>query len=617
MNSVTINNVAFKPLDAINGIGETNFIEVSSGASAGTMRILTTDPRIAKGVEWDGLDTPLTITLASDPPAGIPQADSQITLRVMPKLINPISIPNNINGDVVYEIVCHDSRAEFVDLGPHGDGLKRAANKNPVVAKGFNVVQHNSVALQVYYAWSLFNGGPWAWSEIVNFINQNHLPAARQLETAPQPVGETIWPKVYIPQQIMFSGITVDKVIDAIAAHMFCIVGYNFTTNKLMLWLPGDTSVANTALITKWGPRQLNNNNSAYMEKNLKQMPSAYLCCFPCVNYPSAFPVYTYQAPTQAQIRAGQKLLGDGPVMPLHLGHYFIGENNFSLTAQAIAKEIAFRANNLASINVGVSIYPGIVPFELDGNIRNIRWDFGRNGCTTTIRTGNDRICSPFEIVTRNMDMIANSTVNGLRTQVMGNPTGKTIIPIETAVIRKQVPPLKVTGFGAGGRQDWLNGLWLNSGAKMNSCCVWEHHGYDSWHNTVKTVDGTLRNTYNFYREAWIWYCTDISVLWGPTVAKAIAAIELNLGEPGHKDCWVMTESPPYNTSDTTNELLAYGPQNTVLNAGCTMNDGTVEFIQMIFYYEGDCPSEFGIAVSLGSDDVCDYEDYDDGADNV
>ena len=254
----------------------------------------------------------------------------------------------------------------------------------------------------IFYTSTLNGSSEWTWT--------NALEAA-PLEMVAAQFSGSILPTSWKPRNLIFDQIPKANAIDQVAGMLYAVVGFDWTTGKVILYPPDTMTTANGTVKTA---AEVNKIAGRATVRHSMRYAGVYKATFRSVNLDADDP-FTNRAYEKSTTVAG----GDsGVTQPLFIGEYVAIRRSSAWVNQAeldiVAADMASRASLSQRASLDERKYAGIWPFKPDGAIRGILWESGRKGATTTIRLNDDRDWSPMDDTKRAIEAVSNSLVIGL-----------------------------------------------------------------------------------------------------------------------------------------------------------------------------------------------------------
>ena len=229
------------------------------------------------------------------------------------------------------------------------------------------------------------------------------------------------------PRNLVFDSISSGQALQVLAAHLFLIVGYNFKSNTVELYAPGQSNSTNIENSSKYDEYIINFTSGSATIRNQGFCAKDIAVVYPIV-YRAGVPdsaktqnkFYTKTITVNAN-GVGTKVLQIGNYLADHDGHSVTN----SAELDSLASEYAGRTWTALNQDCTTYVYPCTVPFNLDGVIRSIKW----TGDKTVVQHGNELSSNPLQWINKNIEYINNSTLQCIDGTVSGCPSGKVIVP--------------------------------------------------------------------------------------------------------------------------------------------------------------------------------------------
>jgi hypothetical protein len=442
MNEITLGGLPV--YEAPHGVEGVNYFQMHTGAARygiGKFAMMESDyETMTGGADFNGT---ATLSMSCDDPGG--SGTQTVSFSVQVAGYQPLSVPPGMDDDtelvavIVFDLRCHNTHP-----------VKNSYN---VQQQGFPYSMGNPI---FYPSTTYASGGTaWTWSQMLTDLE---FPST--------------WPSLpsWNPRNLIWDQVPQGRVFDEIAQLLFNVIGFDPTksstsgTSGLTAYAPGDQAAGNQSLLSQAEQYQTDGDDS---DRDDNRLPGTYDVSFQAVDPSSSDPFANrFYVSSQSTGSDGSLQL----TQQLNIGEYWAVGPNGSFTntdeLDAVASDMATRAFNFASAEIGDAEYAGLWSFVTDGQIRGIRWISDRRGARTYVRFNDARDFSPIDQLRRANEIANNQLVCGLGgTTVSVGQSGKRFIHCSADRI---TPCLLVLSTGSSGGYD---------GTSWTTCS----YGYDGY----------------------------------------------------------------------------------------------------------------------------------------
>jgi hypothetical protein len=287
------------------------------------------------------------------------------------------------------------------------------------VNQSFNV-QQSPITGTNFYSTTLDGGSQYTWAEVITALSAPSLPANPS----------------WNPRNLIYDGMTQAKVWDDIANRLYLVSGYDWNVSgTVKFYAPGSSSGNNSSVGPYAAPFK---DLGGKWTRNPNRMPTAIDVVFRLISQDPSNPFPSSGSSGRQFIVAVSNSSSSsgsaGFTLPLSIGDY-VGiytssggvTNSSELTT--VANDMGARALAAMQADLGEQRYIGIWPFDLDGEIRGIIWQFARDGGTTTVYYSDKRDYYFDLELARAVDTVSNELiVSGGTSQVVAGPNGQRML---------------------------------------------------------------------------------------------------------------------------------------------------------------------------------------------
>jgi hypothetical protein len=311
---------------------------------------------------------------------------------IIPKSVNYL-ISNNTSD--IYEIILYDQRDDNTRF-------------KKLISRRYNVLDPTTGSWELSSLKTPSSLTEWTWTQIFADLEVTVDPAI----TLP----------TWNPKNIILNNLPKNIAVDKVASELQLVVGWDYATDEPKIYEIDQLTSTNSALQTQASNYIINKPALTKIKRYDTRLPKYIKVCFPIYKLGG---IYGHDIEVNAN--------GSGTYV-FHYANYFAEKNTAgtitNLTAiTAVATDIANKLYTRFSTTVDEREYIGIWPFDLDGQIRSIKWIIDENGARTIISRDNLNDYETFVDLKKNNSIeYKYDGIDGLDIYGLGS-TSKLLIP--------------------------------------------------------------------------------------------------------------------------------------------------------------------------------------------